>query len=105
MLAIYIIQANEVLLLGRKITAQEAHERNLVTRVFPQNQLMGRVNEIATQLANLPPNALKESKRVIRDSFTELLLDANARECNLLIDRWLSDECMTAIMNFMQRKK
>ena len=44
------------------------------------------------------------SKQLIRDSFRDLLHEANEKECALLEERWLSEECMQAIMAFMQRK-
>ena len=94
-----------MLLLGRKITANEAYERGLVTRVFPENQFKEKVNEIISEIATLPPNSLLKSKELIRSSFQDLLLECNAKECALLNERWLSEECMNAIMKFMQNKK
>jgi len=35
----------------------------------------------------------------------DALEEANLQECELLEERWLSEECMRAIMNFMKRKK
>ena len=40
---------------GRKITAAEAHERGLVTRVFPQQEFNTKVKEIVEHMASLPP--------------------------------------------------
>ena len=34
----------------------------------------------------------------------DLLQSSNKAECELLEERWLSEECMKAIMDFMQRK-
>ena len=48
--------------------------------------------------------SLLKSKALIRSSFIKLLEEANEEECKLLEERWLSEECMTAIMEFMQRK-
>ena len=44
------------------------------------------------------------SKQSICDSFRDLLHGANKKECALLEECWLSEECMQAIMAFMQRK-
>ena len=44
------------------------------------------------------------SKQLIRDSFRDLLHEANEKECALLEERWLSEECMQAVVAFMQRK-
>ena len=44
------------------------------------------------------------SKQLIRDFFSDLLHGANEKEFTLLEERWLSEECMQAVMAFMQRK-
>ena len=49
-------------------------------------------------------NTFLLSKQLIRDSFHDLSHGANEKECALLEERWLSEECMQAIMAFMQRK-
>lgn len=94
-----------MLILGRKLTAAEAYDSGLVTRVYPQNEFNERVKEIASEIAQLPPNSVLKSKELIRSTFNSMLLEQNEKECELLVERWLSEECMTAIMNFMQRKK
>ena len=48
--------------------------------------------------------SLRLSKQLIRDTFRDLLHDANEKEAALLEERWLSEECMQAVMQFMQRK-
>ena len=48
--------------------------------------------------------SLQLSKELIRDTFRDMLHDINEKEAALLEERWLSEECMQAIMNFMQRK-
>lgn len=40
---------------GRKITAVEAHERGLVTRVIPRDDFHNTVKEITMKIASLPP--------------------------------------------------
>ena len=44
------------------------------------------------------------SKQSICDSFRDLIHGANKKESALLEEFWLSEECMQAIMAFMQRK-
>ena len=48
--------------------------------------------------------ALLLSKQLIRNFFNDLLHGANEKEFTLLEESWLSEECMQAIMAFMQRK-
>ncbi|XP_003384577.1 PREDICTED: enoyl-CoA delta isomerase 2, mitochondrial-like [Amphimedon queenslandica] len=98
-------KSNELLILGRKISAEEAFERNMITRVFPKDELQERVKEIVRELSELPHQSVVKSKALIRSSFTDLLEDANAKECELLRERWLSEECMQAIMKFLEKRK
>lgn len=51
------------------------------------------------------PQSLQKSKALIRSSMSQKLLAVNNEECELLEERWLSDECAAAIISFMQRKK
>ena len=44
-----------MLLGGKKLNAQEACERNLVTQVLPAGQFREQVKEIATRISKLPP--------------------------------------------------
>lgn len=48
--------------------------------------------------------SLCKSKQLLRDVHIEQLEDANMVECELLEERWLSDECRNAIIQFMERK-
>lgn len=48
-------QANEVLMGGRKLTATEAYERGLVTRVFSKDEFKQKVKETVGELAKMPP--------------------------------------------------
>jgi len=51
-----------------------------------------------------PTQSLSKSKMLMREQLLEQLEKANVMECELLEERWLSDECRDAIISFMQRK-
>ncbi|KAL9974342.1 hypothetical protein ACROYT_G011366 [Oculina patagonica] len=97
-------KANEMLLAGCKLTAVEARDCGLVTAVFPHDKFSEEVQKKVQAMAKLPPKSLQLSKQLIRDSFRDMLHDCNEKEAALLEERWLSEECMQAIMKFMQRK-
>ena len=44
-----------MLLAGQKLSVAEAYERGLVTRIFPQPGFADKVNQVATDIASLPP--------------------------------------------------
>lgn len=96
--------ANEVLLMGRKLTAAEAERHRLVAQVFEHSVFMEEVMKRATLLSTLPPESVRISKKLIRSHRREELHRVNKEECVVLKDRWLSPECMDAIISFMSRK-
>ncbi|KRY99880.1 Enoyl-CoA delta isomerase 2, mitochondrial [Trichinella zimbabwensis] len=97
-------KAFEMLLFNRKITAQEAKRRNIVTEVFQQDTFNEQVNKRIEQLSALPPQGLLISKKVLRQWTRAELHDANAVECEVLVGRWQSDECTESVMNFFKKR-
>ena len=49
--------------------------------------------------------SLQKTKQLLRWVDRDKLDRVNAYECDVLEERWLSEECMKAILDFMQRKK
>jgi 2-(1,2-epoxy-1,2-dihydrophenyl)acetyl-CoA isomerase len=66
-------RAKEMILLNPVYTAQEALDKGLVTAVLPDEQVMARATEIATQLASGPTVAYGEVKRLLADTFSNSL--------------------------------
>lgn len=96
-------RAAEVLLFGRKLTASEAQEYGLVSRVFDHETFSEEVNRHVQEAAKLPPQSLQLSKNLICDFEREKLREVNEKEITLIKSRWTSDECMNAIMKFMSK--
>ncbi|XP_046702095.1 enoyl-CoA delta isomerase 2, mitochondrial [Silurus meridionalis] len=97
-------KASEILLFNKKLTATQACELGLVTEVFPDSSFQSEVWTRLKAYAKLPPNSLALSKQLIRQVEKDKLHAVNDAEVDRLIERWLSDECMQAIMNFFQGK-
>nr|XP_054764472.1 enoyl-CoA delta isomerase 2-like [Lytechinus pictus] len=98
-------KANEFLLFGKKMTAQEAFACGLVTEVIPDSHFNDVVNKKIKEYAKLPRNAVQSAKNLIRESEKEHLHRVNRAECDLLTERWTSEECTQAIMNFFSKSK
>ena len=49
--------------------------------------------------------SLQYSKKLMRDAERAKLYEVNDAECELLEERWLSEECMQAVMQFMSRRQ
>ncbi|NXM99909.1 ECI2 isomerase, partial [Sylvia borin] len=99
-----VAKANEMLLFNKKLTAAEACAQGLVTEVFPDSSFQKEVWARLEGYANLPKNSLAVSKQLLRSMEKEKLHAVNSRECEVLTERWLSDECINAIVSFFQRK-
>ncbi|XP_038626262.1 enoyl-CoA delta isomerase 2 isoform X1 [Tachyglossus aculeatus] len=96
-------KAKEMLIFGKKLTAQEAWANGLVTEVFPDSTFEEEVWARLKGFASLPRNAMRISKQLMRNVDKEKLHAVNIQECQTLEKRWLSDECMNAIMNFFSK--
>ncbi|XP_054482976.1 chromodomain Y-like protein [Anoplopoma fimbria] len=98
-----LASANELLLSGRKLTAQEACSKGLVSQVlwpgtFTQ-EVMLRVKELVT----VDPQVLRESKALMRNTSRSALEQANERECEALKRVWGSLQGTDSILQYLQR--
>jgi len=98
-------KANEMLLLGKKLTAEEAKQCNFVSDVFPQDKFMDEVLERGRRMASFPPNALRQTKALTRGAMKQMLLDTSERELTLLADRFMSEECANAVIKFVMEQQ
>jgi peroxisomal 3,2-trans-enoyl-CoA isomerase len=125
--------ANEVLLFGRSLTADEAKSVGFVTDVIGAREFKEEVAKRTRAIAALPPQSLRLSKGIIQATDMETLCkvrgaamllcirffrdavwcalaaglawrQVNVAECDLLRERWVSDECIGALTKFMTRK-
>ncbi|XP_077348255.1 enoyl-CoA delta isomerase 2 [Lithobates pipiens] len=97
-------KASEVLLFNKLLTAREASQLGLVTEVFPDSTFQREVWERLKGYGSLPKNSLVFSKQLMRATEKEKLHAVNIEECKRLKERWLSDECMNAIISFFQKR-
>ncbi|XP_068424361.1 chromodomain Y-like protein isoform X2 [Clinocottus analis] len=98
-----LASANELLLSGRKLTAQEACSKGLVSQVlwpgtFTQ-EVMLRVKELVT----VDSQVLRESKALMRNTSRSALEQANERECEALKRVWGSLQGTDSILQYLQR--
>lgn len=80
--------ASEMFFTARKLTAQEACDRGLVSQVFKQKEFYRIVLSRARKLAASYPLILEECKNLMRCGTKAELEKANARECDVLKNTW-----------------
>jgi enoyl-CoA hydratase/carnithine racemase len=73
-------RAREIMFLGRRYSAGEAFDMDLVHRVFPDRQLEGEVEKIVNALAENAPLSIANSKTIIE----EYVKSAGAPEAALM---------------------
>ncbi|KAJ0394950.1 hypothetical protein P43SY_000848 [Pythium insidiosum] len=99
-------RANSLLLLGEKLTARDAVIAGFATEAFGVADFDKQVQAKVDLLLSRYPNAMQQSKALIRSpAVIEELKAVNRRECDVLKKLWLGPECMDAIMKFQSRKK
>lgn len=99
------LHAKDVLLFDRKLTAEEAERRGLVTRVIDEKQFEEEKEKICQQILSLPRGSLLASKTLLQKWNKESLHRVNKDEVELLKQRWLTDEFVQAMMEFMRGRK
>jgi enoyl-CoA hydratase/carnithine racemase len=62
-------QAKELLMLGERISAQEALRLGLVNKVVPADQLMSAAEEMARKVAALPAKTVRLNKALVNRSY------------------------------------
>lgn len=98
-------KASELLCFNRKITAQEACDWGLVTEVFPEGTFQQEVWPRLKQYAKFPKKSMMVAKELSRGPLRKSLHKVNEQECEFLVERWQSQDCMNAIQAFFSRKK
>lgn len=97
-------KANEMLLFNKKISAQHACDVGLVTEVFPDASFQKEIWPRLQAYAKLPVKSLVYSKALSRNMEKDLLHKVNDMECDRLVERWTSDDCIKAVMAFFSKK-
>ncbi|KAL0966861.1 hypothetical protein UPYG_G00301100 [Umbra pygmaea] len=99
-----VASANEMLLSGRKLTAQEACAKGLVSQVLWPGTFTQEVMVRIRELVSCNSVVLRESKALVRNSNRASLEQANERECEALKRVWGSAQGMDSILKYLQKK-
>lgn len=89
-------RAAELMLLGEFFGAEEAREIGLVNRVMPRDELLPNATATARALARKPQEALRQTKRLLRQDMPALML--RMQEELEVFDRLLASPETQAIM-------
>ena len=98
-------RASELLLLGEPFSAETALELGLLNGVIAESELLAQVLEVAQRLAAQPPNALRQSKALIRNGNAAQIEATIRQEIEVLLPLISGEEAQEAMMAFMQKRK
>ncbi len=101
--AVGMAVANDVLLTGRTLSADEAHQYGLVARVFPDADLRAEVAKIAQGVAASAPTAMRQSKALIRRQKQEVAA-CMVTEGKIFAEQLQSPEFAESVAAKMQKR-
>jgi enoyl-CoA hydratase/carnithine racemase len=97
-------RANALLLLGEPIDAETARQWGLVNQVVEAGALMPSARDVAARLAALPPEAVRQTKALIRNGAPDVP-GRIAQELTLFGERLRSPEAQEAFRAFQEKRK
>ncbi len=86
------------------MTANEAHKFNFVSEVFTTSELATKVWPRVENFATLPKNSMRVSKKLMKKFDLDQLERVCDEEMIELYKCQEGEECMNAVINFMNRK-
>jgi enoyl-CoA hydratase/carnithine racemase len=98
-------KAAELLLMGKRIDAQEAYNLNLVSKVVPQKDLMATAREWANQICECAPLAVRAAKEAMFRGLDMTLEDGLKLESELGRKVTSSKDFAEGRKAFMEKRK
>ena len=98
-----INKTKELMMLGRKIDAQQMNDLGLVYKVCPKEDLDAEMEKLATQLLKQEPTVLKEAKRFINEGMDSSIDQVLYREGMMMIQTGKSAATKERIEGFIKK--
>jgi 2-(1,2-epoxy-1,2-dihydrophenyl)acetyl-CoA isomerase len=98
-------RAQELFLLNRRLTAQEALDFGLVSRLVPSDAVEAEAATLATTLAAGPTRAFGAVRRMLRQSFETGLSDQLEAEKESIVATSRTDDAQEGIAAFVARRR
>jgi len=98
-------RATELTLTNRRLSAQEAMEWGIVTRVVPDEDLSEEATALASQLAAGATKALGAAKRLLQSGWTETLETQMEHETQTIADMARTSDAPEGIAAFLEKRQ
>ena len=97
-------RAAEMFMFGEVFSAQRGYEAGFINEVVEDDEVAVRAGERAKQLADQPRNAIRETKRLLRQGHHARLSEVMEEEARLCSAALQSDEAREAFMKFLMKR-
>ena len=98
-------RAAELLMLGERFDAQTAQSIGLVNRIVSSEKLESFAWQKAQQLANKPPEALRQTKMLLKRGTAQAVAETIPVELEIFAERMRSAESRAIFESILQRKR
>jgi enoyl-CoA hydratase/carnithine racemase len=98
-------RAAERLLLGDPFTGEQAVECGIANAVLPAGEVAAHARRMAERFNALPPGAVRDTKRLLREPQRAALIDAVKREGAIFSARLSSAEAREAMQAVLEKRK
>ena len=98
------VRAAEKLLLGKPFPAAEAVVMGLANAVLPSGEVLAHAQKVARMFAALPPGAVRDTKKLLRQGQAAEVKDAIFREASYFGPRLAGDEAREAIAAILEKR-
>jgi enoyl-CoA hydratase len=98
-------KAMDLVLTARMMDAAEAERANLVSRVFPADELLPEVLKIAERIANLSPVAVQFAKQAVNRAYETTLAEGVRHERALFLSLFGTPDQKEGMGAFVEKRK
>jgi enoyl-CoA hydratase/carnithine racemase len=98
------VRASEKLLLGKPFPAAEAVVMGIANAVLPSAEVLGHAQKVARMFAALPPGAVRDTKKLLRQAQAAEVKDAIFREASYFGPRLAGAEAREAIAAIIEKR-
>lgn len=98
-------RASALMMMGDKVSAQEALSMGMLYKVFPDESFTEEVSKIAQYLGAMPTHGLALTKKVLNESMTNSLTEQLALEEKYQIEAGSTADYKEGVTAFMEKRK
>ena len=99
------VKATEKLMLGEPFTGADAVDFGIANAVLPAGEVVNHARRMAERFNQLPPGAVRDTKRLMRSSRQAGAVQAMRAEGEIFAQRLRSPEATEAFQAFFQKRK